>query len=66
MAVYGLHIMTPISWEWAGMIWAYCLVWALITDPIKVLAYRIFDRKSDAPKHETPVGRTPAAVPAVS
>jgi H+-transporting ATPase len=66
MAVYGLHVMTPISWEWAGIIWAYCVVWALITDPIKVLAYRMFDRKSDAPKHETPVGRTPAPVPAAS
>jgi H+-transporting ATPase len=66
MAVYGLHIMTPISWGWAAIIWAYCLVWALITDPIKVLAYRIFDRGPAAVRQDTPVGRTPAAIPAPS
>lgn len=43
IAVYGFHTMTPIGWGWAGFVWAYALIWALFTDPIKLLAYRIFD-----------------------
>jgi H+-transporting ATPase len=50
MAVYGFHLMTPIGWGWAGFVWGYALICALLTDPIKLLAYRIFDR-------------TPAAAP---
>ncbi len=69
MAVYGLHIMTPIGWGWAGIVWGYALIWALVTDPVKVLAYRIFDRgtipvRHDTPRRDTPVGRKPAAAPA--
>jgi H+-transporting ATPase len=45
MAVYGLHIMTPIGWGWAGFVWGYALACALLTDPIKLLAYRILDPK---------------------
>jgi H+-transporting ATPase len=41
MAVYGLHIMTPIGWGWAGFVWGYALACALLTDPIKLLAYRL-------------------------
>jgi H+-transporting ATPase len=65
MAVYGLHIMTPIGWGWAAAVWGYALVWALLTDPIKVLAYRIFDRGTVPVHHDTPVSRTPAAPAAV-
>ncbi|MGD0050722.1 MAG: plasma-membrane proton-efflux P-type ATPase [Vulcanimicrobiaceae bacterium] len=43
MAVYGLHIMTPIGWGWAAFVWGYALIWALLTDPVKLLAYRLFD-----------------------
>jgi len=66
LAVYGLHIMAPIGWGWAAGVWGYALIWALATDPIKVLAYRIFDRGTTPVHHETPLGRTPAAVPAAS
>lgn len=43
MAVFGLGIMTPIGWQLAGFVWAYAIVCALLTDPIKLLAYRILD-----------------------
>jgi H+-transporting ATPase len=43
MAVYGLHIMTPIGWQLAGLVWGYAIVCALLTDPIKLLAYRVLD-----------------------
>jgi H+-transporting ATPase len=42
IAVYGVF-MTPLGWGWAGFVWAYALVWFLINDRIKLLAYRIFD-----------------------
>jgi H+-transporting ATPase len=42
IAVYGLF-MAPIGWGWAGFVWGYALIWALINDRIKLLAYRIFD-----------------------
>ena len=42
IAVYGVF-MTPLGWKWAGFVWAYALIWALINDRVKLLAYRIFD-----------------------
>ena len=42
VAVYGVF-MTPIGWKWTFIIWGYALVWALINDRLKLLAYRIFD-----------------------
>ncbi len=43
IAVYGLF-MTPLGWGWAGIVWGYALVWFLVTDRVKLLGYRIFDR----------------------
>jgi len=42
IAVYGVF-MTPLGWGWAAFVWGYALVWFLINDRIKLLAYRIFD-----------------------
>jgi H+-transporting ATPase len=42
IAVYGLF-MTPIGWKLAGMVWCYALVWALVTDRVKLFGYRILD-----------------------
>jgi H+-transporting ATPase len=42
IAVYGLF-MHPLGWGWAGFVWGYALLWALVNDRIKLLAYRIFD-----------------------
>ena len=42
IAVYGVF-MTPLGWRWAGFVWAYAIVWFLINDRVKLLAYRIFD-----------------------
>jgi H+-transporting ATPase len=59
MAVYGLHVMTPIGWGWAGFVWGWAIVWALINDRVKLLAYRILDpppaaKPSSASIHPTP------------
>jgi H+-transporting ATPase len=42
IAVYGLF-MTPLGWKYAGFVWAYAIVCALLTDRLKLLAYRILD-----------------------
>ena len=42
IAVYGLF-MTPLGWGWAAFVWGYALVWFLINDRVKLLAYRVFD-----------------------
>ncbi|HZK54361.1 MAG TPA: plasma-membrane proton-efflux P-type ATPase [Desulfosporosinus sp.] len=42
IAVYGVF-MTPIGWGWALFVWGYALVWFLVNDRVKLLAYRIFD-----------------------
>ena len=43
IAVYGLF-MTPLGWGWAGFVWCYALVWFLLNDRLKLLAYKIFDQ----------------------
>ncbi len=40
IAVYGLF-MTPLGWKWAGFVWAYALVWFLINDGLKLVAYKV-------------------------
>lgn len=43
IAVYGLGLVTPLGWTYAGIVWAYAFAWFLITDPLKLLAYRVLD-----------------------
>jgi H+-transporting ATPase len=42
IAVYGLF-MTPLGWGWALFVWGYALLWFLLNDRLKLLAYKIFD-----------------------
>ncbi len=52
IAVYGLF-MAPLGWMWAAAVWAYALAWFLVSDRIKLLAYRILDpKKKSEPAHE--------------
>jgi H+-transporting ATPase len=50
--------MAPLGWKWAGLVWAYALVWALINDRVKLLAYRIFDPTKPSLLEKKPVDRT--------
>ena len=43
VAVYGAGLVTPLGWRDAGLVWGYALAWFLVTDPVKLLAYRILD-----------------------
>jgi len=58
IAVYGLF-MTPLGWGWALFVWGYALVWFLVTDRAKLLAYQVFD-----PTAAPLLGRTPVDVTA--
>ncbi len=42
IAVYGLF-MHPLGWGWAAFVWGYAIIWALVSDRIKLFAYRIID-----------------------
>ncbi len=42
IAVYGF-LMPPLGWGWAGFVWGYALIWALLSDRVKLLAYRFLD-----------------------
>jgi H+-transporting ATPase len=52
IAVYGLF-MSPLGWAWAGFVWGYALVWFLVNDRVKLLAYRIFGSAKAEAKPET-------------
>jgi H+-transporting ATPase len=45
IAVYGV-LMPPIGWGWALAVWGYAGAWFLVNDRIKLLAYRILERRS--------------------
>ena len=61
IAVYGMYIMTPLGWGWAAFVWGYALVWFLVNDRIKLLAYRIFDPVKTEPRSETKSEPKPGA-----
>jgi H+-transporting ATPase len=41
VAVYGAWLVTPLGWGYAALVWGYAFAWFLLTDPIKLLAYRV-------------------------
>jgi H+-transporting ATPase len=52
ISVYGAWLVTPLGWRYAGFVWGYAFVWFLVTDPVKLLAYKILDavKADSAPK----------------
>jgi H+-transporting ATPase len=58
IAVYGLF-MTPLGWGWAAFVWAYAIACFLLTDPVKLLAYRLLDPVKAGP----PTKAKPASPP---
>ena len=62
IAVYGVF-MHPLGWGWAGFVWGYAIVWFLINDRVKLLAYWILDR---SPKMKPDVASLHTAQPAIA
>jgi H+-transporting ATPase len=48
ISVYGGWLVTPLGWKYAAIVWAYAFAWFLLTDPVKLLAYRILDTAGPA------------------
>jgi H+-transporting ATPase len=46
IAVYGVFT-TPLGWGWAAFVWGYALIWFLLSDRVKLLAYRVFDQANE-------------------
>jgi H+-transporting ATPase len=44
IAVYGAGLVTPLGWKYAGIVWGYAFAWFLVTDPVKLLAYKVLDK----------------------
>jgi H+-transporting ATPase len=44
VSVYGAGLVTPLGWKYAGIVWAYAFAWFLVTDPVKLLTYKVLDR----------------------
>ena len=36
--------MTALAWRYVAFVWGYALIWFLVTDRVKLLAYRFIDR----------------------
>ena len=49
ICVFGF-LVTPLWWGWAAFVWGYAFAWFLVTDPVKLLAYRVLDATKAAPK----------------
>ncbi len=54
IAVYGLF-MAPLGWKWAAFVWGYALLWFLVSDRIKLFAYRILDPATNAKRRSEAV-----------
>jgi H+-transporting ATPase len=50
IAIFGFGLMTPLAWYWALLVWGYAIVWFLINDRAKLLAYRVLDHFQASPK----------------
>ncbi len=50
ISVYGAA-MTPLGWRWAGLVWAYAVLWFLVNDRVKLAAYYWLDHH---PRREHP------------
>ena len=46
LAAYGFGLVTPIHWTEIGLIWAYSITWAFLTDFAKITVYRHFGMKT--------------------
>ena len=54
--VYPFGLIAAISWTNVALIWAYCLVWILIEDQVKLAVYRHYE--AVGPRHRNFLGIT--------
>jgi H+-transporting ATPase len=61
ISIGGIFV-TALPWKYALLVWGYALVWFLVTDRIKLLAYRLLDPHASATSSTAPAG-TPSTTP---
>ena len=63
ISVYGAWLVTPLGWKYAGIVWGYAFAWFLVTDPVKLLAYKVLDgaKAESTTKPERKTEATPDA-----
>jgi H+-transporting ATPase len=61
IAILGLGLVTPLDWRLAALVWGYAIAWFLVTDPVKLLAYRLLDPVTSARPLKT--AKPPAMTP---
>jgi H+-transporting ATPase len=61
IAVFGIF-MTPIGWRYAAFVWVYALACFLVTDRVKLVAYRILDPVDNRSAGAVPAARSPGGV----
>ncbi|MBW4025546.1 MAG: plasma-membrane proton-efflux P-type ATPase [Proteobacteria bacterium] len=54
VAVFGVGLVAPLGWFWALVVWVYALAWFLVTDPVKLLAYRMLGPVPSTPLKPKP------------
>ena len=57
VAVYGAWLVTPLGWKYAAIVWGYAFAWFLLTDPVKLLAYKVLDTVKSQDKLDQPKPR---------
>ena len=62
LALFGIF-MPQLSWRWVVLVWVYSLAWFLLTDRVKLLAYRILDPVKQVAVKGKPVLVAATAVP---
>jgi H+-transporting ATPase len=45
-------LVAPLWWGWAALVWGYALAWFLVTDPMKLLAYRFLESEKAGTRSE--------------
>ena len=46
IAIFGIF-MTPIGWKLALLVWGYAVVWFLLNDRVKILAYKLIEKRQN-------------------
>ncbi len=54
-------VMTPLGWKYAGTVWGYAFIWFVVTDPVKLLAYKVLDPNKGQRKVEAKAAPKPDA-----
>jgi H+-transporting ATPase len=47
LVVYGIGLVTPISWATAGIVWGYALAWIFVEDWAKLQVYKHLNTSSE-------------------